>query len=61
MEELEVIDPVSDSSLGYMYLFLSDGSPDQSAGSPLLEYFFNLTTTKLKLMMIIITSKSNIT
>ena len=45
MEELEVIDPVSDSSLGYMYLFLSDGSLDQSAGSPLVEYVFNLTTT----------------
>ena len=30
MEELEEIDPVSDSSLGYMYLFLSDGSLDQS-------------------------------
>jgi hypothetical protein len=45
MEELEDIDPVSDSLLGYMYLFLSDGSLDQSAGSPLVEYIFNLTTT----------------
>jgi len=45
MEELEVIDPVSDASLGYMYLFLSDGSLDQAAGNPLVEYVFNLTTT----------------
>ena len=44
-EELVVIDPVSDSLLGYMYLFLSDGSLDQSTGSPLVEYVFNLTST----------------
>jgi len=44
MEELEVMDPVTDSSLGFMYLFLSDGSLDQSAGNPLIEYVFNLTT-----------------
>merc|ERR1712179_304052 len=45
VEELEVVDPVSSSSLGFMYLFLSDGSLDQAAGNPLVEYFFNLTAT----------------
>jgi len=45
VEELEVVDPLSSSSLGFMYLFLSDGSLDQAAGNPLVEYFFNLTAT----------------
>ena len=43
MEELEVTDPLSNSTLGFMYLFLSDGSLDQAAGNPLVEYVFNLT------------------
>ena len=45
MEELEVVDPMTSSSLGFMYLFLSDGSLNQDAGNPLVEYVFNLTAT----------------
>ena len=45
MEELEVVDPMTNSSLGFMYLFLSDGSLHQDAGNPLVEYVFNLTAT----------------
>jgi len=45
MEELEVVDPLSNSSIGFMYLFVSDGSLDQAAGNPLVEYVFNLTAT----------------
>jgi len=44
MEEVEVIDPITDSTLGFMYLFLSDGSLKQDAGNPLIKYTFNLTT-----------------
>merc|ERR1712215_190319 len=44
IEEVEVIDPMTESTLGLMYLFLSDGSLHQDAGNPLIQYTFNLTT-----------------
>merc|ERR1712215_306763 len=44
IEEVEVIDPMTDSVLGSIYLFLSDGSLHQDAGNPLIKYDFNLTT-----------------
>jgi len=45
IEELEVIDPINEEVLGYMYLFISDGSLDQGAGTSRIEYNFNLTKT----------------
>jgi len=44
-ETVEVIDDAIGTTLGFVYLFVSDGSLDQSAGYDAVTYVFNLTTT----------------
>lgn len=43
--ELEIMDPLTGSTIGFLYIYENDGSLQQDANNRLVDYQFNLTKT----------------